>query len=476
MPTLTHAIDGRHVAGGESTRAVVDPATGRAVATMPVGSTDTVDAAVRGAATAAPSWGGSSPERRAAAIGAGVARALAAVDELAELQCREMGQPWAVARPLAEQSLLGLHEALESACAYPFVSKLDSGDATTEVLRLPRGVGALISPWNFPLPVALGGLGSLLAGGNTVVWKPSELSPLSAVRLVELLDLPAGVLNVVLGDAGTGRALCSHRDVAIGVFTGSVSSGRDVAARFAERFCPVLLELGGKDPVVIDDDVDPEWAAEVVAFGAFWNTGQVCTSMERIYVHQGIAASFVDALVAIAENYVVGPPLDPGTQLGPLVSERQRDLVVAHVEEAVATGARVLTGGRTPAGPGFFYPPTVVADVARGMRLHDEETFGPIAAVQVVPSFDAGIQEARTSEYGLCATLLTGRDEHARRGAEIPSAMCWVNEWQGGAPGSVYEPARISGIGAVGTLDSVTRPMTLHRAPLSRDRRHTLNA
>ena len=439
---------------------VIDPTTTEVLADLPVAGADDVAGAVDKAS--ASDWSRLSPADRAEAVSAGVQRALVAGDELARLQGLEMGQPWSIARPLVDALLTELADTMTAAVDYPFVTSLAP---TTEVRRLPRGPAALISPWNFPLPVALGGLMLLLAGGNPVVWKPSEVSPLSALRLVELLDLPAGALTVVTGEADTGRLLCDHPDIAIGHFTGSVSAGREVARRFADRFRPVVMELGGKDPVVVDADVDPLWAAEVVAHGAFWNSGQVCTSMERIYVHEAIAAPFVDALASKAEQYAVGAPLEPGTELGPLATPAQRRHVLDHLADAEAKGVRVVARGTAPELPGWFLPPVVVTGLAPGMRLHDEETFGPVAAVRTVSSFDEGIALAKASPYGLGATLLTNDDDHAARATELPAAVCWVNEWQGGASGAVYEPTGISGIGAVVTLDTMTRPMMIHHAP-----------
>jgi acyl-CoA reductase-like NAD-dependent aldehyde dehydrogenase len=461
----THLLHGEPWTGKSSELLdVVEPATEEVIAGIPVAGAEDVDRAVEDAAGAQPGWAALGADGRAEVVAAAVASATPAADELAELQCREMGQPWSIARPLVDAVLGGLSAAMEAARAYPFATRLVGDDkAGTDVLRLPRGVGGLITPWNFPLPVAMGGLAGLLAGGNTVVWKPSELSPLSAVRLAELLDLPAGVLNVVLGDGRTGAHLAAHPRIAMVVFTGSVEAGRSVARACAERFVPALLELGGKDPVVVDDDVDIAWAAGVVAYGGLWNSGQVCTSMERVYVHRSVADDFVDALVTAAQSKVVGVPMDPATELGPLVSAHQRQAVVQHVDDAVARGAQVLTGGSQPAERGFYFPPTVLLGVGEGMLAHDVETFGPTIGVQVVDSFADGLSRAARSDYGLCATLLTNRPEHALRGSEIPAAMCWVNEWQGGAPGAVYEPARLSGLGAVGTLDTFTRPMTLHR-------------
>jgi succinate-semialdehyde dehydrogenase/glutarate-semialdehyde dehydrogenase len=164
----------------------------------------------------------------------------------------------------------------------------------------------------------------------------------------------------------------------------------------------------------------------------------------------------------------VGDPLDPSTQLGPLATPAQREHVLAHLAEALTAGAQVVARGSTPELPGWFLPPTVVTGLAPGTRLHDEETFGPVAAVRVVASFDEGMALAKASAYGLASTILTASEDHAARGRELPGAVCWINDWHGGAAGAVYEPTGISGIGVVGTLDSVTRPMMLHRGPAGR--------
>jgi len=445
---------------------VVSPLTGEVIVEVPITPAEEVLARVHAAKEAAAWWRDLGPEGRADLVSAAVDRALPFVDELATLQSLEMGQPWAIARETTELGLLGLQGAMQQAIGYPFATTLQERPALTEVLRAPRGVAALITPWNFPLPVALGGLSTLLAGGNTVIWKPAESCPLSAQRLVELLALPEGVVSLVIGGADTGRLLTQHHDVAIGSFTGSVEAGREVAQAFASRFCPVLLELGGKDPVVVDGGVDPEWAAEIVAHGSMWNSGQVCTSMERVYVHRDVAEPFLAHLVAAVEALVIGDPLDPKTDLGPLASQQQRDHVHVQVLDAVRAGASVLTGGQIPPGPGWFYPPTVVVGAARGTDLHEVETFGPVVSVCVVDAFEDGVREASKSDYALGATLLTGSAEHAALAASIPSALIWVNEWRGGAAGMVCEPARTSGQGALGTLDGVTRPFMVHRAPL----------
>lgn len=445
---------------------VVDPATEEAVARFPAGSTGDVDRAVEAAERAQPGWAALPVAERVARISAWADVVAEHSAELAELECREMGKPVGTARTFIDGAVAGLRGAAEEALDYPFEKDIERADGgRTRILRHPLGVAAVITPWNFPVAMVLSALGPLLAAGNTVVVKPSERSPLSTARLFELLDLPPGVVNLVLGDSRAGAPLAEHETVQMVHFTGSVEVGRTIGANAGRQLHRTVLELGGKDPVVIDADSDPKATAEAVAFGAFVNTGQICTSMERIYVHREIAEEFVDALVTAARGFTVGDGRREGTVLGPLVDGRQRELVHRHVTDAVDRGARVRTGGAVPEGRGFFYPPTVLTDVDESMLVMAEETFGPIAPVAVVESFEEGLERASRSRFGLAATVFTHDPGHAAAATRIPAGVTWINEWQGGGPERSYEPARDSGMGATGAqaaYDAATRPASVH--------------
>ncbi|WP_183092374.1 aldehyde dehydrogenase family protein [Nocardioides stalactiti] len=442
---------------------VRNPATGGVVGVIPAGAAEDVSAAVAAAVAAQPEWAALAVGERADRIAAAVDRVRPHVEELARLQTMEMGQPIALARDYTVAALDAIAGAAEASRTYAWVTALAGAEgSSTRIVRHPYGVGALVVPWNFPLLVGADSLGGLLATGNTVVFKPSERSPLSAVRLVELLDLPPGVLNLVLGDVRAGAPLMEHPDVGIAVLTGSTAAGRSVAAASAAHLRPALLELGGKDPVIVDDTVDPVWAAEQVALGAFHNTGQICTSMERLYVLDTVAEEFTRALVGRAAALQVGDPQSEGTDLGPLVDERQRRIVADQVDAAVVQGARVLTGGTVPDGPGSFYPPTVLVDVTDDMAIMREETFGPVAPIRVVASFDEALNLARDSSFGLAATVLSKDPDHIDAAATIPAAVVWVNEWWGGAEGMVCEPAKSSGVGVLDGLNSYTTPRVVH--------------
>ncbi len=466
VTTLRHRIGGAWVAGSGDAIDLVDPATEEVVAQLPAGSPEDVDAAVRAAADAQPAWAALPLEERLAHLER-LADALEEhAAELAELECREMGKPVDIGEAFVRSGVDVLRASIADARSYAFVEvQVDDGTQRKRVLRRPLGVVAQIVPWNFTVAATLLGLGPLLAAGNAVVLKPSERAPLSGVRLAELAGhLPAGVLNVVLGDRRAGEPLADHPDVGLVHFTGSVPSGRSVARSAAGHLRRAVLELGGKDPVVVDAGVDVAATAEAVAFGAFVNTGQICTSMERIYVHRDVADAFLDALVAQAEQWTMGEGHEPGVKLGPLVDERQRRIVHEHVTDAVRQGAQVLVGGEAPDRPGWFYPATVLSDVRDDMLVMREETFGPVAPVVVVDSFEEGLRRAADSRFGLAATVYTTDPEHAAACDALPVGVVWVNEWQGGGLERTYEPAGESGMGATGghaAYDAATRPVTV---------------
>jgi succinate-semialdehyde dehydrogenase/glutarate-semialdehyde dehydrogenase len=453
---------------------VVDPATGDVVGTIPAGGDAEAGAAVRAARGALDGWRRTPPAERAAALKAAARTLREHLDELAELQSREGGKPLGDSRGGVEAGIGAIEQYAELGPLHRGRRLAGGWAADDEMVPEPRGVVALLVPWNDPIAIACGQIAAALVTGNTVVFKPSERTPLSSKLLVELVDgrFPAGVLNLLLGDGRAGAALVRHPDVDLVMHTGSVATGREIARTAAGTPKKVLLELGGKDPLIVDDGVDPEWAAEQAASGAFANAGQICTSVERIYVHASVAEPFVAALARRARELKVGAPLDPGTEMGPLVDERQRAIVDEHVQEAVRAGARVEAGGEPVGDRGSFYAPTVLTGVTDDMRVMREETFGPVAAVRVVGSFDEALERANDSEYGLAATVLTPDDDHARRAArELCVGTVKINAVWGGAPGGAAHPRKASGTGfgyGPELLDELTVTKVVHRAPAPR--------
>jgi acyl-CoA reductase-like NAD-dependent aldehyde dehydrogenase len=441
------------------TIAVLDPATGAEIGTIPAGDPAAADAAARAARAAQPAWAQRPAAERADLLKAAARRARERVDELAVLQSRENGRPLGESRAGVEAGLGAIEQYADLGPLHRGRSLSGAWNATDLMVHEPRGVAALLVPWNDPIAIAGGQLGACLVTGNTVVLKPSERTPLSTIRLVELLDLPAGVLELLLGDERAGRPLAAHPEVDLVIHTGSIATGRELAALVAPDLRKALLELGGKDPLIVDAGVDPAWAAAQAAAGAFANAGQLCTSVERIYVHESVAGAFVDALVEQAR----------GTEIGPLIDERQREIVHAHVSGALDAGAELHAGGEPADGPGFFYPPTVLSGCRDDMAIMREETFGPVAAVCAVGSFDEALAAANATEYGLAATVLTPSMAHAQAAwRELRAGTVKVNAVWGGAPGGAAQPQGASGTGfgyGPELLDEVTLTKVVHVEP-----------
>ena len=451
-----------------TTITVLDPADGSLVGELPSAGPEEVRAAVRRAGEASYDWARTAPAERAATVAAAAQRVADAADRLAELTTREMGKPVEDARGGVQAGVATLRQYAELGPLHRGRSLQGSWGATDLMVQEPRGVVAAITPWNDPVAVPCGLLGAALVTGNTVVLKPSERTPHTGLALARLMAeaMPAGVLEVVVGDGATGAALAGSPDVDVVAHVGSTSTGRSIAAAAAGTGAKVLLENGGNDPLLVDAGVDPEWAAEQAAVGSFANAGQICTSVERVYVVESVADAFLDGLVRRADKLVMGPGSDPATELGPLVDARQRQVVHDQVTEAVAAGAECLTGGAAPAGPGTFYPATVLARCTDGMAVMREETFGPVAPVCVVPDFDAGLRAAAGGRYGLAAVVLTTSMEHAQRAwRELPVGTVKVNAAFGGAPGGAAQPRGASGSGfgyGPELLDELTTTKVVH--------------
>jgi acyl-CoA reductase-like NAD-dependent aldehyde dehydrogenase len=450
---------------------VTDPSDGSRIGSVTDGGTAEAKAAVATARAAQAGWARLPAAERSAMLRAAAAALRAREDELALLQSRENG------RPLGE-SLGGVRAGIGTLEEYAQLGPLHGGrtlagawEATDIAVHEPRGVAVALVPWNDPIAIACGPVGACLATGNAVILKPSEKTPLCGLLLGEVMSphLPDGVLQVVTGGPALGRALVREPGVDLVLHTGSVATGREVAAVCGERLVKAVLELGGKDPLIVDEGVDPAWAARQAASGAFANAGQVCTSVERIYVHERVAGRFLEALVGEAEALVAGDPRAPGTTLGPLIDTGQRELVESHVDEALAAGARPLHGARRIERPGWFYAPTVLSEVPDDVRLMREETFGPVAAVRVVRSFDEALAAADAGAYGLAATVLTPSQANAQRAwRELRVGTVKVNAVWGGAPGGSAAPRGASGLGlgyGPGLLDEVTAVKVVHLEP-----------
>lgn len=407
---------------------------------------DVSDAVAR-ARAAFPRWRRTAPAERAAHLRQAALAVRAAADELGDLLCATTGRLLGEARESARVAADLLDEAAVTGLAGG--RALAGAPGGFDLVRTePRGVVGAITPWNDPYPAAAGLLAAALATGNTVVHKPSERSAAPGARLTELVSacLPDGVLELAEGGAGAGEALAAHPQVDLVAHIGSSAAGASVRAATAVRGAASITENGGKDALLVDAGVDPRWAAEQVAVGAFTNAGQLCTSVERVYLHADVADAVLGELVRLAEELVVGDPSDPRSTMAPLVDERALATVDGHVQDAVRRGARLLTGGHAlPVAPAA-YAPTVLVDCTDDMLVMTEETFGPVAAVAVVGSWDEGLRRAGEGRYGLSATVLTDDSRHALEAVDaLDVGTVKVNAVFGGAPGGSADPRRASG-------------------------------
>jgi acyl-CoA reductase-like NAD-dependent aldehyde dehydrogenase len=473
MLQRTHLIAGTTVESEAVQRLhLIDPSTGAQIAEIPAGDAIDAERAVAAARKAAPGWARTPVGERAAALHRLAAEAERRVDELARLQSRENGKPLAMSAGDVRTAAATLRQYAELGPLHRGRSLVGDVGAVDLMVHEPRGVAALIIPWNDPLGILAGLLGAALVTGNTVVVKPSERATLAPLRMVELLDVPAGVAAVLLGDGRAGRALVEHPDVDLVCHVGSVATGRSIGEVCGQLLRPCVLELGGNDALIVDSGVDPSYAAAQAAEGAFANGGQICTSVERIFVHADVAEEFTIALVQRAEALVVGDPFADGTQMGPLVDDSHRESVHAAVREAADAGATILTGGEIPDGQGAFYPPTVIADVTEAMQVMREETFGPVAPIRAVSSFDEALEAANATRYGLAANVLTPSQDHAQRAwRQLVAGTVKVNAVWGGAPGGAAEPHGCSGRGfgyGPELLDEMTTTKVVHYEPLHR--------
>jgi betaine-aldehyde dehydrogenase len=412
-----------------------DPRLGQPVEPVPGAEPADVERAVVLARAAAPGWAGTSAVERAAALRAAAAALRARAGELAGLQTAETGRLIAEAHEgvLAGAAVLELYAELGP--QHRGRGRV-RGRPADLVLPQPRGLVVALTPWNDPVAVACGLLGAALASGNVVVHKPSERAARTGRTLTALLaeHFPPDVLAGLSGGVPVGAALARHAEVDVVAHVGSTAAGRSVARAAALTGAKALLADGGNDAMVVDEDVDPRWAAGQAALGAFGNSGQLRTSVERIYLHQRIAEEFLAALIDEARRRVPEPRQPTELPLGPLVDRRRRDLVHEQVRDALEHGAWLLAGGERPAGPGSSYPATVLSECTAVMRVLREKTFGPVAPVRTVADFDQGLTEAAGDARGRCATVLTSSMAHAQQAwRRLPVGTVRINAVFGGA-------------------------------------------
>lgn len=468
MNLPTTDTSGQSQRGGAAARAerdIINPATGQVIATVPEQFGDDVDIAVGKAQRAFDSgpWP-QMPRTARARVLLRIADAIeAGSEQLYQLEARNNGRPITETRAqLSRVPEWFRYNAGLLAAQRPAVLPGD-GPYLTYQQRLPLGVCSIITPFNHPMLILARSLAPALANGNTVVVKPSEMTPLTTLALADLLTqagLPDGVVTVVTGGPDAGKRMTAHPDVAKITLTGGTEAGRAAAVAAAPRFARVTAELGGKTPIVVFDDIDPAAAAEGAAFAAFVAAGQSCVAGSRFLVQRGAYDDFVQVLSARARTIRVGDPLLPTTQMGPLVSARQRDKVRALIDTGVAEGARLTAGGGVPDLPphlrdGFFVEPTVLADATMDMTVARQEIFGPVAVVIPFDDESDAVRMANDNRYGLGAGVWTTNVSRAHRVASrILAGMVWINDHHKLEPSLPWGGVKESGIGKEAGIES----------------------
>lgn len=452
MHTYSMLIGGEPIVAA-ATLDVINPALGEPFARVQAGEASHVDQAVAAARAAFPAWSGTPDAERQRLIHALGATLEEAMPELMDLVTRETGKPL--------QGLNGVGAGMEvgGAIAWTHVTAdldlpveviQDDDVARVEVHRKPLGVVASITPWNWPLMIAIWHVIPALRAGNTVLIKPSELAPVATSRFVELANaiLPPGVLNLVTGGPAVGAAIAAHPGVDKIVFTGSSPTGRKIMASAAGNLKRLTLELGGNDAGIVLPDVDVKAVAPRLFGVCFHNNGQTCACLKRLYVHESIYEELCAELARLAKEAVVGDGLAAETQLGPVQNKAQLEIVKSLAEDARARGGRFLAGGRVREGKGYFYEPTIVADLSNGSRLVDEEPFGPILPVIKYRDIDEAIRLANDNPNGLGGSVWSADPASAARiASRLECGTAWVNEHGAVQPNAPFGGIKQSGIG-----------------------------
>ena len=432
---------------GDSTMQVLNPATEAVLTDCPRASKAQLDQAVAAAKAAFPAWSAKPIEERRAALLAMADAIQGSAQELGRILTQEQGKPL--------QDAMG--EAFGAAAFFRYFASLDiptkiiddSPTRKVELRRRPLGVIGAIVPWNFPLILMAFKVPAALLAGNTVVLKPAGTTPLATLKIAELVKdlLPPGVLNVIADANDLGGEITKHPDIRKISFTGSTETGKRVMAGAAEALKRITLELGGNDAGIVLGDVNPVETAPKIFGAAFQNSGQVCIAMKRVYIHESIYDAMCDELAKLAEAAVVGDGLEQGTQFGPLQNKAQYDKVLGYIEDGRKDG-KIIAGGTTPEGKGYFIRPTIVRDITDGSRLVDEEQFGPVLPLIKFSDAEDALKRANASDVGLGGSIWSSDlDKAYDLAGRMDTGTVWINKHAELAPNIPFAGAKFSGLG-----------------------------
>lgn len=426
---------------------VINPADESVVAQCPLADQNMLNKAVESAQNAYLSWRKLSFSKRGTYIKKLTAAVEENTEELARILTLEQGKPLAQARDEVMFSQLFANYFADCEIKSKVLS--EDENSRVEILREPLGVVAGICPWNFPLLISLYKIAPAVIAGNSIIIKPAPTTPLSSLKLAELIKdiFPPGVVNIIYDNNDLGPAISSHPGIAKISFTGSIPTGKKIMASAASTLKRLTLELGGNDAAIVLDDVNPKQVAEDLFGAAFLNSGQVCIALKRLYVHDSIYDELCDEFAKLASAAVVGNGLDEGVQFGPVQNRMQFDRICSYIDSARANG-RIITGGEVPDSPGFIVPLTVVRDIEDGTSVVDDEPFGPIPPVLRYSDLNEVIERANNSDYGLGGSVWPSNLDRARRVADrIDSGTVWINQHCAFGPDIPFSPAKESGIG-----------------------------